>query len=137
MPSAIAYGSLFNDGYVAAQRIAASEVAARGNRLWSMTTNLQPKVNSDGSLGPYSQWSAAAAQTLQVALQNGGVVGFQTAGNGILNTAAKVREVIADGVSNYNMRFLETSPEVVDAYPDLLLTNSDSAQNQLFQRFGH
>jgi len=137
VPSAIAYGSLFNDGYVAAQRIAASEVAARGNRLWSMTTNLQPKVNSDGSLGPYSQWSAAAAQTLQVALQNGGVVGFQTAGNGILNTAAKVREVIADGVSNYNMRFLETSPEVVDAYPDLLLTNSDSAQNQLFQRFGH
>ncbi len=44
--------------------------------------------------------------------------------------------MIADGISNYNMRFLETSPTSVDAFPDLLLTNSDSAQNQLLQRLG-
>ena len=136
VPSAIAYGPLFNDAYAAAQRLAASEAGAHGNRLWSMTTNLQPAVNADGSLGPYSQWSAPAAQTMQVALRNGGIVGFQTAGNGILNTAAKMREVISDGISNYNMRFLETSPEAVDAFPDPLLTNGDSAQNQLLQRFG-
>ena len=73
---------------------------------------------------------------MQIALQSGAVIGFQTAGNGIINTAAKMREVINDGISNYNMRFLETSPEAVDAFPDLLLTNSDSAQNQLVQRFG-
>jgi fibronectin type 3 domain-containing protein len=136
VPSAIAYGPLFNDAYASAQRLAASESAAHGDRLWSMTTNLQPKVNADGSLGPYSQWSAPAAQTMQIALQSGAVIGFQTAGNGIINTAAKMREVINDGISNYNMRFLETSPEAVDAFPDLLLTNSDSAQNQLVQRFG-
>jgi fibronectin type 3 domain-containing protein len=136
VPSAIAYGGLFSDGYAAAQRIAASEVPAHGDRLWSMTTNLQPSINGDGSLGPWSQWSPPAAHAIQIALQNGGVVGFQTAGNSIVNTAAKMREVIDDGISNYNMRFLEVSPEAIDAFPDLLLTNGTSAQNQLVQRFG-
>jgi fibronectin type 3 domain-containing protein len=136
VPSAIAYGGLLADGYAAAQRIAASEVSQRGDRLWSMTTNLQPSVSGDGTLGPWSQWSPPAAQTIQIALQNGGIVGFQTAGNGIVNTAAKMREVIDDGIANYNMRFLETSPEAVDAYGDLLLTNTNSAQNQLVGRFG-
>jgi hypothetical protein len=101
-----------------------------------MTTNLQPSINGDGSLGPWSQWSPPAAHAIQIALQNGGVVGFQTAGNSIVNTAAKMREVIDDGISNYNMRFLEVSPEAIDAFPDLLLTNGTSAQNQLVQRFG-
>jgi fibronectin type 3 domain-containing protein len=136
VPSAIAYGALLGDGYAAAQRIAASEVPQWGDRLWSMMTNLQPKVRADGTLGPYSEWSAPAAQTITVALQHGGVVGFQTAGNGIIGTAAEMRELIADGITNYNMRFLETTPEATDAFPDLLLNGPNNAQQQLQARFG-
>jgi len=136
VPSAIAYGALFSDHYAAAQRIAADETQRWGNGLWSMTTNLQPRVNSDGTLSPWSQWSPDAAQTIQIALQNGAVVGFQTAGNNIINTSAEMREVIADGIDNYNMRFLETTPEAVDAFPGLLLNGTDNAQDQLRARFG-
>ncbi len=136
VPSAIAYGPLLNDGYAAAQRLAASQVARYGDRLWSMTTNLQPKLRSDGSLGPYSEFSPAAAQTITIALQQGGVVGFQTAGNGTLNTAAGMQEVIDDGITNYNMRFLETQPETIDLFPGQLLTNPDSAEARLRSRFG-
>lgn len=136
VPSAIAYGALFGDGYAAAQRIAASEVPRRGDRLWSMTTNLQPNVRGDGTLGPWSEWSPPAAQTIRIALQNGGIVGFQTAGSAIINTRAKMQELIADGIGNYNMRFLETSPEALDAYPDLLVNGPGNAQDQLFARFG-
>lgn len=46
------------------------------------------------------------------------------------------REVIADGISNYNMRFLETTPEATDAFPDLLLNGSNNTQQQLQARFG-
>src|SRR5207245_2102160 len=101
VPSALAYGGLLGDGDAAAQRLAADEVSRYGDRLWSMTTNLQPKVRSDGSLGPYSEWNPAAAQVMRIALQQGGIVGFQTAGNGIIDTAAKLQELVDDGVSNY------------------------------------
>jgi hypothetical protein len=136
VPSSVAYGPLLNDAHAAAQRIAASEVSRYGDRLWSMTTNLQPKVRSDGTLGPYSEWNAGAALTMTIALQQGGVVGFQTAGNGTINTAAKMRELIDDGIANYNMRFLETQPETLDLFPGALLTDPDSAQARLLQRFG-
>jgi chitodextrinase len=135
VPSAIAYGGLLGDGDAAAQRLAADEVSRYGDQLWSMTTNLQPKVRSDGTLGPYSEWNAPAAQTLRIALQNGGIVGFQTAGNGIIDTAAKMQELIDDGIGNYNMRFLETQPETIDRFPGLLLTDSTSAEARLRARF--
>jgi chitodextrinase len=135
VPSAIAYGGLLGDGNAAAQRLAADEVPRYGDRLWSMTTNLQPKVRSDGSLGPYDEWNPAAAQTIRIALQAGGIVGFQTAGNGIIDTAAKMQELIDDGISNYNMRFLETQPETIDLFPGLLLTDPNSAQARLRARF--
>ena len=93
-------------------------------------------MNSDGSLSPWSQWSPDAAQTIRIALQNGAVVGFQTAGNNIINTSAEMREVIADGIDNYNMRFLETTPEAMDAFPDLLISAPGNAQDQLQARFG-
>jgi fibronectin type 3 domain-containing protein len=135
VPSAVAYGALLNDGYAAAQRLVSSEVARYGDRLWAMTTNLQPKVRADGTLGPYSEWSPAASQTITLALQQGGVVGFQTAGNGSISTAAQMREVIDDGIGNYNMRFLETQPETIDLYPGQLLTDTDSARARLQARF--
>jgi hypothetical protein len=136
VPSAVAYGPLLNDAHAAAQRIAASEVPRYGDRLWSMTTNLQPKVRGDGTLGPYSEWNAGAAQTMLIALQAGGVVGFQTAGNGIIDSTAKMREVIDDGIANYNMRFLETQPETIDNFRGPLLTDPNSAEARLQQRFG-
>ena len=125
VPSAVAYGPVLNDAHAAAQRIVASEVPRYGDRLWSMTTNLQPKVRSDGTLGPYSEWNAGAAQTMLIALQQGGVVGFQTAGNGIIDSTAKMREVIDDGIANYNMRFLETQPETIDDFAGPLLTDPE------------
>ena len=136
VPSAIAYGQLFGDQYAAAQRIAATKVPQWGDNLWSMVTNLQPKINNDGSLSPWSQLYPQAAQTINIALQNGGVVGFQTAGYGTINTAAEMQEVINDGITNYNMRFLETTPEAMDAFPDLLLNGPNNAQDQLRARFG-
>jgi hypothetical protein len=47
-----------------------------------------------------------------------------------------MREVIADGITNYNTRFLETTPEATDAFPDLLLNGPNNAQQQLQARFG-
>jgi hypothetical protein len=135
-PSAIAYGQLFSDNYAAAQRIAGTKVPQWGDNLWSMVTNLQPKVNNDGSLSPWSQLYPQAAQAITIALQNGGVVGFQTAGYGTINSAAEMQEVINDGITNYNMRFLETTPEAMDAFPDLLLNGPNNAQDQLRARFG-
>ena len=136
VPSVVAYGPLLNDGYAAAQRLVAAEVARYGDQLWSMTTNLQPKMRANGTLGPYSEWSPAASQTITIALQQGGVVGFQTAGKGGVNTAAQLREVIDDGIGNYNMRFLETPTETLHLFPGPLLTDVDSAQARLQARFG-
>jgi Beta-galactosidase len=135
VPSAVAYGPLLNDNYAAAQRLVADEVARYGDRLWSMTTNLQPKVRADGTLGPYSEWSPAGSQTMVIALQQGGVVGFQTAGNSSITTAAQMQEVIDDGIGSYNMRFLETQPETIDLYPGQLLNDPNSAQARLQARF--
>jgi hypothetical protein len=47
-----------------------------GNAMWRVA-NLQPQVHTDGTLGPYSEWSGAYAGTVLLALQSGGVVGFR------------------------------------------------------------
>jgi fibronectin type 3 domain-containing protein len=136
VPSGIAYGALLGDQYAAAQRIAATEVNPGRTGLWSMTTNLQPKVRADGTLGPWSEWNPQAAQTIRIALQNGGVVGFQSPGSGIIDTAAKVQAMVDDGIDNYNMRFLETASETIDSYDGILISNAGSAQARLQARFG-
>jgi hypothetical protein len=46
-----------------------------------------------------------------------------------------MQELIDDGISNYNMRFLETQPETIDLFPGLLLTDPNSAQARLRARF--
>ena len=53
-----------------------------------------------------------------------------------VTSAAEMQEVINDGITNYNMRFLETTPEAMDAFPDLLLNGPNNAQDQLRARFG-
>jgi fibronectin type 3 domain-containing protein len=136
VPSALAYGALLGDVYAAAQRIAASEISPARDNLWSMTTNLQPKVRADGTLGPWSEWNPQAAQTIRIALQNGGIIGFQSPGSGIIDTPAKVQAMVDDGIDNYNMRFLETASETIDAYDGILISNAGSAQARLQARFG-
>ncbi len=73
-PSAVAYGGLLGDGMATARWIAGNDVSRYPSRLWSMTTNLQPNVNADGSLGPYADWSSAFSGAIKLALQSGGVV---------------------------------------------------------------
>ncbi|MDX6591717.1 MAG: hypothetical protein QOJ13_913 [Gaiellales bacterium] len=136
VPSAVAYGALLGDQYAAAQRIAGSEVSPGRTQLWSMTTNLQPKERADGTLGPWSEWSPPAALTIRIALQNGGIVGFQSPGAGIIDSSAKVQAMVDDGIDNYNMRFLETASETIDAYDPILISNPGSAQARLQLRFG-
>jgi len=136
VPSALAYGALLGDQYAAAQRLAATEISPARDRLWSMTTNLQPKVRADGSLGPWSEWNPQAAQTIVIALQHGGIIGFQSPGSGIIDTPAKVQAMVDDGIDNYNMRFLETASETIDAYDGILISNAGSAQARLQARFG-
>jgi fibronectin type 3 domain-containing protein len=136
VPSAIAYGALLGDQYAAAQDIARTEISAARTNLWSMTTNLQPKVRADGTLGPWSEWNPQAAQTIRLALQNGGIIGFQSPGSGVIDTAAKVQAMVDDGIDNYNMRFLETASETIESYASILIGSPPSAQGRLQARFG-
>jgi hypothetical protein len=44
--------------------------------------------------------------------------------------------MVDDGIDNYNMRFLETASETIDAYDGILISNAGSAQARLQTRFG-
>ena len=129
--SVIAYGHLFLDGHAAALRIAADKVAQYPNRLWSMYTNLQPLVRSDGTLGPWREWCPVCHQTILAAIQAGGTVGFQTADDSILSTATKYRTAIDDALRSYPMAFLETGHEQVDVHEAYLLTDPVSVQDRI------
>jgi len=132
--SVIAYGPLFLDQQASALRLAQSEVAASGGRLWSMYTNLQPNVRNDGSLATWRDWCPPCHQVMVAALDAGGVVGFQTAGAGRTDTRAKYEAAVEDGLSTYGMRFLETQPTSLDLYEPYLLTGSDPVQQRLARR---
>jgi hypothetical protein len=129
--SVIAYGHLFLDGQAAALRIAAEKVAQYPNRLWSMYTNLQPLVRSDGTLGPWREWCPVCHQTILAAIQGGGTVGFQTAVDSILGTAAKYRAAVEDGLASYPMAFLEEGHDQVDDHESYLLTDPVSVQDRI------
>jgi len=129
--SVIAYGHLFLDGHAAALRIAADKVAQYPNRLWSMYTNLQPLVRPDGTLGPWREWCPVCHQTILAAIQAGGTVGFQTADDAILGTAAKYRAAVEDGLASYPIAFLETSHDQVDVYEGYLLTDPEPVQDRI------
>lgn len=129
--SVIAYGHLFLDGHAAALRIAADKVAQYPGRLWSMYTNLQPLVRSDGTLGPWREWCPVCHQTILAAIQAGGIVGFQTADDSILGTTAKYRAAVEDGLASYPMAFLETSHDQVDVHEGYLLEDPVPVQDRL------
>jgi hypothetical protein len=129
--SVIAYGHLFLDGQAAALRVASEKVAQYPNRLWSMYTNLQPLVRSDGTLGPWREWCPMCHQTILAAIQGGGTVGFQTADDSILGTAAKYRAAVEDGLASYPMAFLEEGHDQVDDHESYLLTDPVSVQDRI------
>jgi hypothetical protein len=111
IPSCVAVGSIFVDGYANAQAIA---TARASKTIWFMTTNLQPgkianstqiaaevaagnsgaalndptKYDKSGTLQAtyYEAWSTAPAATIRAAIAAGGIIGFQTAGQSVFNT---------------------------------------------------
>ena len=129
--SVIAYGAVFGDAQAAALRIASSEIAGRGDRLWSMYTNLQPQVRSDGTLGPWRDWCGRCHEVLTAAIASGGEVGFQSVAGGANDTLQEFSSAANDALATYGMRFLETQPPNVDKYKDYLLVGPDSLQERI------
>jgi fibronectin type 3 domain-containing protein len=135
-PSAVAYGGVLGDGMATARWIASNDVPRYPARLWSMTTNLQPDIRPDGSLGPYSDWSSAFSGVIKLALQNGGVVGFQAAGPKLLSDCNRMAYSLTDGIQNYQMRFYEAAPSQINQCSSLLLTGANSLQARLASTWG-
>jgi hypothetical protein len=129
--SSIAYGALFGDGQAAALEIASQKVAQYPTRLWSMTTNLQPEVFTDGSLGTYRQWCQACYNVMMEVTAAHGLLGFQTASVNINDTSAKYHAALEDGLATYGMRFLETQPDNITDYYPYLVTDAASVQTRI------
>jgi hypothetical protein len=129
--SSIAYGALFGDGQAAALEIAGQKVAQYPTRLWSMTTNLQPEVFTDGSLGTYRQWCQACYNVMMEVTAAHGLLGFQTASVNINDTSAKYHAALEDGLATYGMRFLETQPDNITSYYPYLVTDAASVQTRI------
>ena len=129
--SVIAFGTIFNDQHAASLRVAQLDVAAHPSRLWSMYTNLQPLVRSDGTFGPWRSWCPRCHDVLVAARASGGAVGFQTAAGAANNTIEKFRTAADDALATYDMRFLETQPINVDRYGEYLLTGADPLQRRM------
>ncbi len=131
VPSVIAYGAVFGDAQAAALRIASSEVAKYPGRLWSMYTNLQPQIRSDGTLGPWRNWCPKCHEVISAAIGSGGEVGFQTAAGTPNSTLARYSTAADDALATYGMRFLETQPANIDKYQSYLLTGEDPLQDRI------
>jgi hypothetical protein len=126
-PSALALGGLFGDGYQAANRLVDRLAPIANDRLYIMTTNLQPKMVG-GKMRPWAEWNPGAAKGMRRAAQLGMPVGFQTAAEKIISTPAKMQYSIRDGLT-YGMKFLEVSPSMADRYASVLT----SAQTQIMR----
>jgi hypothetical protein len=129
--SILAYGALFGDQQAAALRLARTEVSRYPDRLWSMYTNLQPNIHADGSFGPYREWCPICHQVMMAVTAAHGLLGFQTASIRIVDTDAKFRAAVEDGLSTYGMRFLETQPANIPAEYGYLLTDPGNVQGRI------
>ncbi len=129
--SSIAYGALFADGQAGAIDIAQDKVADYPTRLWSLYTNLQPEVLTDGSLGTYRQWCQKCHEVMMEVSGLKGLLGYQTASVNINDTAAKFHAATEDGLATYGMRFLETQPGNVSDYYSYLLTEPNHVQGRI------
>jgi Beta-galactosidase len=132
VPSVIAYGGLLGDNQVAAQRIATVDVARYPTRLWSMTTNLEVRIAADGSVRSWASVYPKAAAAIQDALNNGGIVGFQS--DAAVTTCQQLAYAIDEGLNTYNMRFFEQPSSV--SCPTQLYSGTGNLQDRMAARFG-
>jgi hypothetical protein len=129
--SVIAWGGLFGDGHAAALRIARSEIAPNRDRLWSMYTNLQPKVTSGLPLEPWKEWCAACHEVVMAAIAGGGMVGFQAATTRNTDSKAEMRFAVNDALSRYGMKYLEINRAILDSQPEYFLTGAHPVQSRV------
>lgn len=129
--SVIAYGALFGDTQAAARAIAGTLVAPNRDRLWSMYTNLQPRVVNGAITGVWKDWCPACDQVLATALAAGGQVGFQVASTDRMDTHDEFSTAVEDAIPRYAMRFLETNLGALDREEAYLLTGPDPVQSRL------
>jgi hypothetical protein len=127
--SSIAYGFAFNS-FDTATTVESTEVPKYKGRLMTMFTNLQPKINSDGTLGPWGAWCPACDALMKSAIADGGPVGFQDAA-GAMNTKAKVEYATGNAITTYHPRFIETVGSVISPNYDYFFTNTNNVQDQL------
>jgi hypothetical protein len=80
--------------------------------------------------------SRAFSGAIELALQNGGVVGFQAAGPRALTDCNRMAYSIDDGIRNYQMRFYEEAPSQVSQCQSLLLSGASSLQSRLAAQWG-
>ncbi|HYW29518.1 MAG TPA: hypothetical protein VE824_06905 [Gaiellales bacterium] len=127
--SSVAYGFAFNS-FETATTVEATEVPKYGGRLLTMFTNLQPKVNADGSLGPWGAWCPGCDALVKAAIADGGPVGFQTAVS-MMKTPARIETATNAAITAYHPRFVETVGCVVGADYGYFFTARDNVQARL------
>jgi hypothetical protein len=132
--SVIAYGHLFDDGQVAALRIATDAVAQHPPSLWSMYTNLQAKVRPDGTLGSWAEVCPRCHAVLEAAADAGGGIGFQLATTSANDSLEKLSVAVDGALGAYPVGFIEAQPAAIDTYGDYLLDGPDSVQARILER---
>ena len=132
--SSVAYGFAFTS-FNTATAVESTEVPKYGDSLLTMFTNLQPKVHTDGSLGPWGTWCPPCDSLMKSAIADGGSVGFQTAA-GMMTTPARIEYATNDAVATYHPRFIETVGSVVNKDYAYFFTAQNSVQGQLAAIWG-
>jgi hypothetical protein len=127
--SSVAYGFAFNS-FQTATAVEAAAVPKYRGRLLTMFTNLQPKVNANGSLGPWGAWCPGCDALVKAAIADGGPVGFQTAVS-MMKTPARIETATNAAIAAYHPRFIETVGCVVSADYGYFFTSSDNVQVRL------
>jgi hypothetical protein len=128
--SSVAYGFAFNS-FNTATTVESIEVPKYKDRLMTMFTNLQPKINSNGTLGPWGTWCLACDALMKSAIADGGPVGFQDA-TGAMNTKAKIEYATNNAITTYHPRFIETVGSVISTDYDYFFTDANNVQYQLY-----
>lgn len=148
--SAVAYAGIMNDGYIRAQDIIRQPTTVKQygfTRLWTMQTNLRvwppagtyPAGAPEQSTSPktqwsYRNWSAVAADTMQLALTIASprtpLIGFQTAGSVGAGGAygmptGDFQRATRDAYQTYKAQFIET-------YSTVLTNTTNGAANSTF-----
>jgi hypothetical protein len=132
--SSVAYGFAFTS-FSTATTVESTEVPKYNQRLMTMFTDLQPKLHSDGTLGPWGSWCPPCDTLMTSAIADGGPVGFQDA-SGAMNTQAKIEYATNHAIMTYHPRFIETVGSVINTDYSYFFTDANNAQDQLTAIWG-